>query len=360
MATHFARGGRRRRVLNDEARTAAGLHATVVMSNHDQAEAPRYGEMASIEHHPQITDYVPRRKRAMLATLAGAAAVAVGGQALVHFAPQAEGALPGVATRDLAAQVAGGLTAWTSAVALLAIAGLARLVLSLRRHRVDDVHGRYRVWKWVAAGALAGSVNVVVGVQTIVASAATAATGWSLTAGGAEWWLAPLALVGGWIAVRMMLEIAESRPSLTMMIVAAVCYTIAAAGSLGWAPDALGSWSGALTGALPLAGHAMALAGMMLFARYVVLDVQGLIDHAPKPAKAPKTIKAPKNDADAAPAIAGSTTTAPAKREQAPAAAASRWEEAGDAEEDEESEGDQYLSKSERKRLRKAQQRRAA
>jgi hypothetical protein len=359
MATHFARGGRRRRVLNDEARTAAGLHATVVMSNHDQAEAPRYGEMASIEHHPQITDYVPRRKRAVLATLAGAGAVAVGGQALVHFAPLAEGALPGVATSNVAAQIAGGLTAWTSAVALLAIAGLARLVLSLRRHRVDDVRGRYRVWKWVAAGALAGSVNAVVGMQAIVASAATAATGWSLTAGGAEWWLAPLALAGGWIAVRMMLEIAESRSSLTMMIVAGACYAVAAAGGLGWAPAALGSWSGVLTGALPLAGHAMALAGMMLFARYVVLDVQGLIDHAPKPVKAPKKAKAPKKEAAEAPAIAGSTATAPAKREQAPAAA-SRWEEADDAEEDEDGESDQYLSKSERKRLRKAQQRRAA
>jgi hypothetical protein len=360
MATHFARGGRRRRVLNDEARTAAGLHTSVVMSNHDQAEAPRYGEMASIEHHPQITDYVPRRKRAMLATLAGAGAVAVGGQALVHFAPLAEGALPGVATSHVAALVAGGLTAWTSAVALLAIAGLARLVFSLRRHRVDDVRGRYRVWKWVAAGALAGSVNAVVGVHAIVASAATAATGWALTAGGAEWWLAPLALAGGWITVRMMLEIAESRSSLAMMIVAAACYGVAAAGSLGWAPAALGSWSGVLTGALPLAGHAMALAGMMLFARYVVLDVQGLIDHAPRPAKAPKKVKAAKKEAAEAPAIAGSTATAPAKREQAPAAAASRWEEADDAEEDEDGEADQYLSKSERKRLRKAQQRRAA
>jgi hypothetical protein len=334
------------------------------MSNHDQAEAPRYGEMASIEHHPQITDYVPRRKRAMLATLAGAGAVAVGGQALIHFAPHAEGALPGVATSDIAAQVAGGLTAWTSAVALLAIAGLARLVFSLRRHRVDDVRGRYRVWKWVAAGALAGSVNAIVGVQAIVASAATAATGWSLTTDGAEWWLAPLALVGGWIAVRMMLELAESRSALTMMIVASACYAVAAAGSLGWAPAVLGTWSGVLTGALPLAGHAMALAGMMLFARYVVLDVQGLIDHAPKPAKAPKKAatkkEAAKKEAAEVPAIAGSTVTAPAKREQAPAAAATRWEEPEDAEEDEDGETDQYLSKSEKKRLRKQQQRRAA
>jgi hypothetical protein len=357
MATQFARGGRRRRVLNEEARSAAGVYATTSMITNEGAEAPRYGEQACIEHHPQITDYVPRRKRAMLVVLAGSAAVAAAAQALVHGANRAASVLPGIDAAQVGERLAGGIVAWTSAIALLAIAGLARLVFNLRRHRVDDVRGRYRVWKWVAWGGLAASVNAVVGFHTLAGGVARAATGWSLTAGGAEWWLAPLALVGAWIGVRMLLEIGESRSSAALVLAAGACYGVAAAGSLGWSPAALGVWSDVLTGGVPLVGHALALAGMMLFARYVVLDVQGLIDHTPRPAKAPKKVKAEPKEETAKPAAIATST--PARREAAPAAARLAQHDDDDSE-DEEDEDGQYLSKSERKRLRKQQQQRRA
>ncbi len=362
MASQFARGGRRRRVLNEEARSAAGVYATTSMSTNDGAEAPRYGEQACIEHHPQITDYVPRRKRAMLAVLAGGAAVAAATQALVYGADQAASLVPGVDAAQIGERLAGGVVAWTSAMALLAIAGLARLVFSLRRHRVDDVRGRYRVWKWVAWGGLAASVNAVVGIHTLAGGVARAATGWSLTAGGAEWWLAPLALVGAWIGVRMLLEIGESRSATALMVIAGACYGVAAAGSLGWSPAALGPWSGALTGGLPLVGHAFALGGMMLFGRYVVLDVQGLIDHTPRPSKKLKPKKAPAEPKEPASTKAAAASVAlPVRRESAPAAARLAQHDDDDSEgEGEEDEDGQYLSKSERKRLRKQQQRRAA
>jgi hypothetical protein len=148
-----------------------------------------------------------------------------------------------------------------------------------------------------------------------------------------------LALVGGWIFVRLMLEIGESRTSLTMLLVAAACYGVAAAGALGWAPAALGGWSGALTEALPLVGHTIALAGLMVFARYVVLDVQGLIDHAPR-AAAPAAVKE------------AATPTAPAT--QSVSHTAQSWSD--DAEDDEDEDGaGRKLSKADRKRLRKQQ-----
>ena len=362
MASQFARGGRRRRVLNEEARSAAGVHSFTSMNTHDGAEAPRYGELACIEHHPQISDYVPRRKRTMLATLVAGVTVAAAGEALTHGADRIAGVLPGVDASQISVQLAGGVKAWISAISLLAIAGLARLVFSLRRHRVDDVRGRYRVWKWIAWGGVAASVNAGIGLHTIIAGAARAATGWSLTPGAAEWWLAPLALIGGWIAMRMLLEIGESRISAAIMIAAGACYGVAAAGSLGWSPAALGAWGDVLTGGVPLVGHTLALAGTMLFARYVVLDVQGLIDHTPRPAKAPRKPKSEaKADAVAKPAVvaAPAVTPAPQRRESAPAAARLASQDDDDSEEAED-EGGQYLSKSERKRLRKQQQRRAA
>lgn len=328
------------------------------MTTHDGAEAPRYGEMAGVENHPQITDYVPRRKRAVLGTLATGAAVAAAAELLTHAAPHV--AATGVAPLGpLAAKLAGGLTAWTSAVALLAIAGLARLVWSLRRHRVDDVRGRYRVWRWVAWGSLAGSLNAVVGAHQAISAIAVAMTGWSITAAAAEWWLAPLALVGAWIGVRLAMEMGESRSALSMVAAGTICHGLAAAGMLGWTPAPLGEWADVLTVSLPLAGHTFALAGMMMFARYVVLDVQGLIDHAPSAAKPPKPAKKPK----AAPAADAETIAmpkvpaAPAAAKQEPASSP-QWD---DQDEGEDEDGaDHYLSKSERKRLRKQQQRRAA
>ncbi|MCI0491601.1 MAG: hypothetical protein L0Z07_01540, partial [Planctomycetes bacterium] len=42
------------------------------------ATAPRYSEAAGVEHHPQITDFIPRRYRSIaLVGLTGAAMVAV-------------------------------------------------------------------------------------------------------------------------------------------------------------------------------------------------------------------------------------------------------------------------------------------
>lgn len=356
MSSNIARDGRRRRFLNDESRLTAGAPATLAVTTLDSADAPRYGEMASIEHHPQISDYVPRRKLTVLATLAGGALIAVAAEAVSHGAASLAAALPGAPAEQISAQLADGMIAWTSAIALLAVAGLARLVYSLRRHRVDDVRGRYRVWKWIAWGGLALSVNAVIGLHTIIAATATAATGWSLTAGGAEWWMAPMALLGGWIAVRLALEIAESRSSLAMLAMAGGCYLIGAAGASGWAPAWLGGWHDALANAVPLVGHAFALAAMMLFARYVVLDVQGLIDHGPPSAKKPRVRKPAEPSAPAAVAAIPAT-----RRETASAVAARQTAEEADEDDSEDDDADgRYLSKSERKRLRKQQQRRAA
>jgi hypothetical protein len=292
------------------------------------------------------------------------AAVALAAAALGRWAEPIAAALPGVSADEVGERLASGLTSWTSAIALLTVAGLARLVYSLRRHRVDDLAGRYRVWTWMIWGALALSANSVIGLHAPVARAATAMTGWSLTAGGAEWWLAPMALVGAWIGARVALEVAESRGALCMMVLSAACYAVAAAGSLGWSPAWLGGWSDAVVTAVPHVGHAILLGGVMLFARYVVLDVQGLIDHTPRrPAgrvearpgaeteASPPTLKATAPALAAAPAAARKNEPTPPQRR--PAVVVDEDEENDDPP------AARYLSKAERKRLRK-QQRRAA
>jgi len=349
MASSMARDGRRRRVLNEEVRSASGANLAPFHTAGGDPDAPRYGEQAGVEHHPQVTDFVPRRKRTMLVTLLAGLSTAAAAQALIHFAETIAAAVPGI-TAALVDKLAHGVTAWTSAIALVTIALLAKLMYSLRRHRVDDYQGRYRVWRWVAWSALLASVNSVVGAHELFAHAAIGATGYSLTSAGSEWWLAPLTLVGGWIFIQLLLEGSESRGSLMLMLVASLCYSIAAAGALGFAPAALGPWVAAAIGAATLAGHTMLLVGMMVFARYVVLDVQGLIDHSPRPASP----KAPRKPAEQAPPLKLATATAPETKTTPPAVhAAPSHDCSAAAAEYEDDHAVRRLSKAEKKRLRK-------
>lgn len=318
-------------------------------------DAPRYGEQANIENHPQVTDFVPRRKLAVLTTLLAGVGTAAAAVAIVHYAELISARLPGVAARDLSDGLAWGVTAWSSAIAFVMIAMMAKLTFSLRRHRVDDYAGRYRVWKWIGWGALAASVNAVTPMHTLFAKGAASATGWSLTATGAEWWLAPLALAGAWIFVRLLLEIGESRPATAFTLCAAGCYVGGAVAALGWSPAALGSWGHALGDALPLVGTTFALAGMMVFARYVVLDVQGLIDHTPRvapenPAAAQKAdFKTPVPEA--APVAATPTIAMPVAASRA--GEESRDDEWSDDADDDDEFGNRKLSKADKKRLRR-------
>ena len=350
----MARDGRRRRVLNDEARSA---HLTTHSASGatDDADSPRYGELAGIEHHPQITDYIPRRKRAVLITLTAGLAMAAAAQSLTHFAVPIADAVAGLSAADVSERLAGGMTAWASALALLLSAALARIIFSLRRHRVGDVRGRYRVWRWVGVGAVALSIDSVVGAHELLAATARSATGWSLTATGVEWWLAPTVLVGGWIVVLLLLEVGESRPASAILVLATTCYGLAGAGALGWSPATLGNWADALTRVVPLVGHTLGLVALTVFARYVVLDVQGLIGHVPR-----RTAKKPRRTPAVEAAEPGEFASTAAARPRpsiaariTPALDDDAAEDEPWAEDDQNSQNVRPLSKAERKRLRK-------
>lgn len=318
----------------------------------DDQPTPRYGEQASIENHPQITDYVPRRRRTVVTAMAALIGVAAAGQALAMYAPTLAAAAPGIEATTLSEQLAGGIVRWASAATLLLIAAALRIVYSLRRHRVGDEYGRYRVWRWVAAAAVLASVCVVAGVHTVGASLAAGLFGTSLTAGGAEWWLAPVSVVACWLAVGMMIEIAESRLATVLAVAAGATYLAAAIGTLGYRPEWLGPASDLLTRSLPLTGHAFALGAAALFARYVVLDVQGLIDHAPAPS--PRVVPA----ATPAPPVE-SAPDAVVIAEEEDEDEGCQWVDGSEPEADDD-EPRRKLSKAERKRLRRQKERRRA
>ena len=370
MASSRSRGDRRRRVLTEESRAQSSTSPTSTSSMGAEEETPRYGAQASIENHPQITDYVPRQRRTVVLTSLLLLGATVGAAFLIQYSGASAEALPGVTANELSQQIAGGAVAWLSAALLLLTTFYLRIIYMLRRHRVDDDRGRYRVWWWASAATVLMSSNAVMGVTSLAASCLAAMTGWSLTATAAEWWIVPTALLGMWIGVRALLEMRESRVALLAGISAAACYVATFAASLGWMPSSLGEWSGAITGVLAATGHIFTFAAISLFSRHVVLDVQGLIEIPARKSRAAaesseqqseeetETIKLADTDSEKPnQGRKANKQSSPTVKKDEPSA--SQWVD-GSEPESYDDERPRKLSKAERKRLRKQKANRRA
>jgi hypothetical protein len=277
MAGNMARIGRRRRILNEEVLTAG--NPSQRESAPIPGDTPRYGAGANIENHPQVTDLVPRKYRAIALVVTLAIGVGVLAELAAHQASRWSEKIPVISADEITTTLADRTVAWTSAALLLLIVGYTRLIYSLRRHRVDDYRGRYRVWR--TAGWAAGFVSfaTITGAHTMAATVLGHLTGWSWLPNSSGWWLVPATLLGGWLMVKLSYDAAECRTALFAYVLAIGCFALAAAASVGFSPAWLADWTTTPGRLLPLCGNTFLFAGCLLFARYVVLDVQGLIEH---------------------------------------------------------------------------------
>ena len=370
MSAGNARGSRRRRGLSDEMRYGSSL-GIAVRDEASPGEAPRYGEAARVENHPLASDFIPRRKRVVVLAVVGVGLVATIGELLHRQAEAIAQAIPGAAAAATHA-AADGLLGWTSALCLLAVALAARFVFSLRRHRVDDKRGRYRIWQRASYAALAVSLIAATGAHRLAAAVLSSSLGATPLADGCGWWLAGAAAIGGWMTVRMLAELGECRGGSALLLLASAGYTTAGIAAAELLPAAWGVWTETVARIAPLAAHALLLAAMLAFARYVLLDVQGFVERRPqrraqgkKPAGAERSAPAePTRAASASDAAPATVAISSAPRREEPASAA--WEPADDEELDSDDEDDgmprRKLSKAEKKKLRQQQrdQRRAA
>lgn len=363
MAHNTARIGRRRRVLNEEALAASALGITA-RSRDDLSrtpgDTPRYGAGANIENHPQVTDYVPRRYRVIALVMMAGMGLGVCGELIANHSTALSELIGNISPNEITATLTGGLVAWTSATALLVAACYAGLIHSLRRHRVDDNRGRYRVWRLAAWVAILLSLNTVVDAHTMVARGLGHVTGWSILPGNVGWWLAPAALLGGWLLVKLIRDVAECRTALTAYTLALVCFVTAGI-AFCWVPAWASQWQDTLRRLLPLGGDILLTTGTLLFARYVVLDVQGLIEHSPasNPSHRSAGAAADRSDKPTAAGHEGASEGQPATAQAKPNPVA--WVDGSQSEDEHDDEtGTRRLSKAERKRLRKQKARNRA
>jgi hypothetical protein len=278
-----ARGDRRRRVLSEEIKATPTAGKTRGTAHSDTAEqGPRYEIGASPENHPQCSDFVPRRYRSLFGCFCAGAALITGVLSLSTYAQPWAASLGADSVAALATIGTGNLASWFSSITLGLAGALAILIFSLRRHRIDDYRGRYRVWMWAAAGSVLLSIDAVAPLHKIWVAGMTHLTGWTALPDGAAWWLIAAAVALLLFGVRAMIDLSESRIALTSALLAVACLSAAVATHLAWI-----TWSSAATAQLVVAGatmsgHLLILITLLAYARHVILDAQGLLPVKPK------------------------------------------------------------------------------
>ncbi len=288
--TQFGRSGphddRRRRLLTENRSPAGGAAAPIASPASRVVPAPvhkteRYGDALFLDQQPAILDFLPRRLLGWALCLVAGLVLIAGIEALYVWMPRLTAALgqraagTRIAALDLAGK--GSLAEWFSSLALLAASVLAVLVYSVRRHRMDDYRGYYRVWLWAALCWFLMATDAAASLHEGFRDLMTLVTGTPLLGDGSIWWLIAYALLLGSIGARLLIDMWPCRLSMSALVLAGSAYVVFAVMQLGWGSVEPPARRIMIQQGAAMAGHLLLLLAMGLQARYVLLDARGLL-----------------------------------------------------------------------------------
>jgi hypothetical protein len=390
------RDDRRRRVLAE-----AGDLASVTATKDDlgsqpsgrSEKSPRYSAPGRRENHVRATDFLPRSITAIALwfSLALAAVAGLLAGSICYVNTSGSDSL-GVAPLF---DQGGSLANWFSSFVFILAAVGSVLIYTVRRHKLDDYRGSYRLWLWCAAAWLVMSIDATANLHAPFSRALAHISGWSLLADGALWWIAVWGGILAILSLRLVLELRESRPAQGSVVGTNLLWVAALAIDYGWFPAIAPRHAATAAIGCRLLGQIALLLGVGVYARHVLLDAEGLLTHRPskprreKPVKKPKAEKqSPTQSAPAAesarktgrvdpphkPAVPVSQQAGPVRSRDRVGASRSASDEEDETDsrhenrrssyadygddEDDDSYGDNHkLSKAERKRLRKQMRR---
>ncbi|HEY1784556.1 MAG TPA: hypothetical protein VGG30_03375 [Pirellulales bacterium] len=326
---------RRRRVWPDE--------VTQLGSESDDAARPASGDAAAggqiretytsqarRDAQPRLTDLIPTRYRVLAAWYtAGVVVIGLLEALYSRFDWLAEQVAPAV-PRALDLAERGSFAAWFSSACLSVTALTSVLVFSLRRHRVDDYRGRYRIWIWAALAWMALAVNQTAPWDELMRAVVLRA---GSRIGLNHDWLWPLLCASTAMACAARLTIEMRRSALSLALLwtgglawlAAVLCPVLAIGAHEPASQTM------LVAGLTLTGQWTILWAHMVYARHVLLDAHGLI--APRsvvtrPRLAKRTRKVATSRTAAEGAVAESSARGNSAAARRPAAETSATERA--------------------------------
>ncbi len=111
---------------------------------------------------------------------------------------------------------------WARAFFLAAAALTALLVYQLRRYKIDDYKGHYRIWRPVIVLIALMSIDSVCDLVPWGGAMVDGLLGKRVALSGADWIRIVLTVGGGALALRLVAEVRRSKIALTMMILALV------------------------------------------------------------------------------------------------------------------------------------------
>ena len=250
-------------------------------------KSEHYGDAEFLEDQLRLTDLVPRRVLTILLLPAiGLAAIA----GLLMFYVAAPRIFKLADHTPLAAALGGpgSLGNWWSALMLLTASFFAIVNYTIRRHKMNDYHGRYRVWLWAATCSFLMASDAAASLHQGFQALLISLTHVRLVGDGAIWWIAPAALLLGVVGTRLKIDIWPSRSARAIAILAAIAYLAAALAFFHVVrlPSELAG-SLLLHGSL-LSGHLLLAWSMALHARFVLLDAEGQLPRRTAKPKAKK------------------------------------------------------------------------
>ncbi len=341
---------RRRRMLTEEVKTSM---ATASTDETPRGEPRSKRDPAPLEPFPRLTDLVPRRWLAYAIAFFASIMVVAMLEAAHYYMPSLE-----LIARDgrIAAFDLNGpssLATWVSSTTLSAAAMVSLLVYAIRRRRVDDYRGHYRVWLWAAATWLLMSLDECGGLHDGFRDLMIGLTGHQVMGDGSIWWVGAYGFLGTVIGARLIIEMRGCWSSTTAFLLAIAAFGVAVTAHLKFVLAEAGVLSVMIEEGCELVGNFLLLLAMTLHARYVILEAEGGL-----PAKAKKEPRAKRAKSE--------EKSTPVKRSDltSPAKAAPLDEDDEDEDDDDDgrklrldegNESNRRLSKSERKLMRRQQ-----
>ncbi len=133
---------------------------------------------------------------------------------------------------------------WIMCVLLAGSAGASLLIYQVRRYRVDDYTGQYRLWRLVLIVMFVASINSLVSIVDWTGAVLDLAVGKRVALSGSDWFSIVIAIGGAVLALRLIAEVRRSRWSLVTMMIAWTLMAIPVAAKWNiFAVDSLGKWS---------------------------------------------------------------------------------------------------------------------
>lgn len=181
----------------------------------------------------------------------------------------------------------GNLAAWFVSMFMAWGAILSMVVYSVRKHRVDDYRGGYRVWITTALAFVASALIMTTGLLGPLSVTLQHFTQWPAETNAWLWSVMVFGPLSGGLVLRMALEIRESRLASFSLGAAVICIAAGSAVSAGWlSPQSIDPQLA--SSGLLLAGYFHLVFACASYSRFVLLDAQGMIT---RPVAAPTAVE---------------------------------------------------------------------